>query len=206
MDTASDRLVSYTLFVRGKSTTPKPKKIPPPSETRWLFYRDSLRAILEQTDTIAEFVNLPGNRDKWAQHISTAKFPLGQIKELPFSFKHPLIDAHFRFAKFILDILGDLNEMFQVRYAFVNNLWDCLVSLHQYLVRELRKIETGDFGDFPYLAGIGEENLGQFVTIMKHLILNLNVRLFSVSFSIDKSCQAVPGLRQHDDHAWSTSC
>ena len=135
---------------------------------------------------IEEFLNIPANREKWIQHVSTAKHPLGQIKELRLSFKHPLVDAHFRFAKDILDILGDLNELFQVRYAFVNNLWECLVSLHQYLVRELRKIENRDLSGFPYLARIGEENLPQFVVILKHLILNLNVRFFNISFSMDK--------------------
>ena len=76
--------------------------------------------------------------------------------------------------------------MFQVRYAFVNNLWECLVSLYEYFVRQLRKIETGDFADFRYLAGVGDENLGQFVIIMKHLILNLQMRFFTASFSLDK--------------------
>ena len=38
--TASDKLVSYSIFSRRTSTT-KLKKIPPPSETRWLFLRDS---------------------------------------------------------------------------------------------------------------------------------------------------------------------
>ena len=101
---------------------------------------------------IEEFLNIPANREKWIQHVSAAKHPLGQIKELRLSFKHPLVDAHFRFAKDILDILGDLNELFQVRYAFVNNLWECLVSLHQYLVRELWKIENRDLSGFSYLA------------------------------------------------------
>ena len=41
--TASDRLVSYTAFVKMNPQREK-KKIPPPSETRWLFYMDTLRA------------------------------------------------------------------------------------------------------------------------------------------------------------------
>ena len=166
---------------------PAPKrKIPPPSETRWLLYRDTLRAVFEQTDAIEKYMNLRGNREKWAHHISTPKHPLGQIKDVPFSFKHPLVRAHFHFAKDILDILGDLNEMFQAKYAFINNMWECLVSLFHFLSRELEKIEHNDFGRFPYLREIGVEHRAQFVVIMKHLILNLKVRFFNVSSSLDR--------------------
>ena len=44
--TANQRLVSYTAFARWHQS-PKKKKIPTPSETRWLFYRESLEAILD---------------------------------------------------------------------------------------------------------------------------------------------------------------
>ena len=124
--TASERLVSFTAFAR-KNQVIKKKKIPTPSETRWLFYRESLKALLDQTETVEAFMNLKGNRDKWSQYISTPKHPLGAIKDVFFSFKHPLVDAHFRFAFFDLDLLGGLNTIFQMKYAFIPNIWEYLV-------------------------------------------------------------------------------
>ena len=61
--TANDRLVSWTIFSRRTSAT-KLKKIPPPSETRWLFLRDTLKAIQEQTETVEAFLNINKNREK----------------------------------------------------------------------------------------------------------------------------------------------
>ena len=54
--TAKDRLVSYTAFVKANRETSK-KKIPPPSDIRWLFYRDALVALLEQTQEVDAFLN-----------------------------------------------------------------------------------------------------------------------------------------------------
>ena len=148
--TASDRLVSYTLFSRKTSPT-KTKKIPPPSETRWLFLRDALKALLEQTETVEAFLKTGKNMKKWREHISSSTFPLGKIKDAGFSFKNPLIDAHFRFASYIFDRLGDVNEIFQEKYGFVHYFWENMIPLDQVLKNELEKIETGDFATFPFL-------------------------------------------------------
>ena len=65
-------------------------------------------------------------------------------------------------------------------------MWDFVASLGQFLKNELLKIQTGDFGRFPFLAEIGLENVPQFVSILKHLIMNLSVRFYHVSFSLNK--------------------
>ena len=116
--TASDRLVSYTAFLKSNPPQEKNKNIPPPSETRWLYYRDTLRAVLDQTETIDAFMNIQSNRERWKHHIATSKYPLGPIKDVPFSFKNPLINAHFRFALSILEVLGEINTIFQTKYGF----------------------------------------------------------------------------------------
>ena len=50
----------------------------------------------------------------------------------------------------------------------------------------MRKREEGDFGRFTYLSSVRVEDRPQFVRILKHLILNLQVRFFTPSFSLDK--------------------
>ena len=62
------------------------------------------------------------------------------------------------------------------------NIW----TLRQFLYRELWKIETRDPNSFSYIAECGEENRPQFVSILKHLILNFKVRFYTPSFSLDK--------------------
>ena len=131
-------------------------------------------------------MNLRGNREKWVQHLATSKFPLGPIKDVPFSFRNPLINAHFRFALAVLEVLGEINTIFQTKYGFFPNLWEYLSSLDQFLRRELWKIQHGDFTSFPCLAQIRLDNIPQFVSILKHLIMNLYVRFYAMSFSLNK--------------------
>ena len=66
--TASDRLVSYAAFAR-RTQQVKKKKIPTPSETRWLFYREYLKALLDQKETVDAFMNERGIREKWSSYI-----------------------------------------------------------------------------------------------------------------------------------------
>ena len=96
--TASDRLVCYTSFSRMRFPNIKKKKIPPPSETRWLFYRDTLNAVLDQTEMVDAFLNEANNMEKWRTHVSSSKYPLGKIKDVPFSFMNGLVKAQFQFA------------------------------------------------------------------------------------------------------------
>ena len=100
------------------------------------------------------------------------KHPLGQVKDVHLSFSHPLVNAHFRFAIFLLDILGEMNTIFQVEYGFVHNFMEYLDSVRQFLRRELWKIENGELNRFPYVDESGEENRPQFESTLKHLILN----------------------------------
>ena len=183
--TGSDRLVSFTAFARTHQET-KTKKIPSLSETRWLFIRDALAALLDQTETVEAFLNEGDNRRKWARYISTPQHPLGTIKDVPFSFKQPLVNAHFQFAWYVLDILGRINEIFQVKYGFVHDFLEYLVSLGEFLKVEIRKIEQHDFRTFRYLAEIDSEHIPQFVTILKRLFLNISVRFATICSSLDK--------------------
>ena len=183
--TANDRLVSYTLFARRTLKT-KLKKIPPPSETRWLFLRDTLNVLLEQTQTIDSFLNINKNMSKWREHISSSKCNLGPIKDIPFSLQHPLIKAHFQFAKEIFAVLGNINEVFQGKYGFIHHFSEYMVPFYQLMKYELEKSENGDFTTYPFLGKVERKEIPQFTTILKSLILNLRVRFDSVSFSLVK--------------------
>ena len=51
---------------------------------------------------------------------------------------------------------------------------------------ELRKIENGNFGLFPFLRKVQRDEIGQFAKILKSFILNLEVRFFDISASLNK--------------------
>ena len=55
-----------------------------------------------------------------------------------------------------------------------------------FLINELRKLENGDLGSFSFLDEISLDNMPQFVSILKHLIMNLSVRFFNISFSLNR--------------------
>ena len=80
--------------------------------------------------------------------------------------------GHFKFASKLFDILGEVNEVFQAKFGFVNYQLEYLVSLYFFLVRELQKLQNEDFGSFDYLAEIEPGKRNHFITILKHLILN----------------------------------
>ena len=96
-----------------------------------MFYRESLKAILDQSETVEAFMNQGDNPSKWAEYFATPSRHLGEVKDVFFSFTHPLVDAHFQFAFFMLDILGDINTIFQLKYAFIlisGNIWLFFIS------------------------------------------------------------------------------
>ena len=171
------------------------EKNPPPSETRWLFYRDTLMAILDQPDIIEDFLNFDGMREKISNYLESSKHPLGALKDVPFSFTDHLVNAHFDFAFFVLDILGEINTIFQEKYGFVPYLWEYITSLCQFLIGELRKIEGGDLDAFPLLKEVEEGEICQFTKILKSLILNLEVRFFDISSSLNKKA-----IKSHLDY------
>ena len=103
------------------------------------------------------------------------------------SFHRPLIDAHFRFALFVLDILAEVNTIFQERFGFLPHFWKYVAALRSFFRQETFKMEKGDFSRFPYLRNFERASLGQFVCIMKSLVLNLTVRFYDISASLQKS-------------------
>ena len=60
----------------------------------------------------------------------------------------------------------------------------------------MRKLEAGDFGGFTYLSSVRLEDRPQFVKILKHLIVNLQVRFYTPSSSLDK--RTVGGFLDYD--------
>ena len=70
--------------------------------------------------------------------------------------------AHFKFARFVLAVLAEINTIFQAKYGFITDFWDYLMSLGVFLKKELLKIQSGDLSRFEFLASVNVQDLPQF--------------------------------------------
>ena len=123
------RQVSYKRFLATNTPHENLRAIPQPSETRWLFYRDVLSAILSQKRSVEQFVLREAEfRQFWVRIRSDAE-RYGPCVTRDFSFSNNLIGATFSFTWFVLDLLGRKNTIFQERFISITELWDAIVSL-----------------------------------------------------------------------------
>ena len=123
------RQVSYKKFLAEKFPNERLGVIPQPSETRWLFYRDVVRAIMTQTRFIELFVSEEADFQQFLRGSKRDVEKYGGRVEKEFSFSNTLIRATFEFAQFILDLLGTVNTICQERFASIAELWDFVQSL-----------------------------------------------------------------------------
>ena len=123
------RQVSYKRFLVGKHGNEKLKVIPQPSETRWLFFMDVVRAIMSQTSFVEGFVSEETDYHHFWRGLKRDVMKYGACVEQEFSFANALIRATFDFTRFVLDFLGRINSVCKERLTSVTELWDIVQSL-----------------------------------------------------------------------------
>ena len=75
--------VLYRKFLKTSFPETRFRKIPTPSETRWLFYRDTIEVILSQFDMIVLFTNQNGELSIKHSHLQSRTFQ--QVHKRPVS-------------------------------------------------------------------------------------------------------------------------
>lgn len=70
--------VSYRKFIKARFHETRFLKIPTPSETRWLFYRDTIKVILSQFEQITLFINQHGELSIIHSHSQTRSLQFDQ--------------------------------------------------------------------------------------------------------------------------------
>ena len=126
------------------------KKITKPSETRWCFYREVLRALLAQRKAIDMFLSqdedfLPFRAKLWERDETTCTYSDGVF------LKNRFIRSHFRFALFVLERLCQVNSKLQDQYMTVPLAWCLVKELKREFSCDLDKITAGDFCNWKYL-------------------------------------------------------
>ena len=162
-----------------------------------IFY-DALRAVLTQTKQIEEYLKSDDDFREFRQQHCLLFGSDGTDNAAQF-FSNSFIDAHFRFASFILERICSLNARMQEQYAQVHEMWESVLCLRQQFEADLHDMERGLFGKFSYVGRLDRVQKKTFVTVVKHLILNVNIRFPCINTSIDMRL-----ARQHINHEMLT--
>ena len=80
------RQVSYKTFLLGTNAGNKLKSIPQPSDTRWLFYRDVVSAILFQGQYVEEFLKTEERFPQFWNSLRLKRETFGPLVDCDFSF------------------------------------------------------------------------------------------------------------------------
>ena len=181
--TSKRKAVVYKKWLLQSFPTQRLRKIPKPSDTRWSFYGDALKAILIQTDQIEDF--LKNDEDFHSFQRQAGLFDcLTNVNSERF-FSNGFIKAHFQFASFVLERICCLNRRMQEQYVLVHETWESVQCLKRQFEADLVDMERGSFGKFQYIGGFDEVQRGTFITVLKHLNLNINTRFPCINTSID---------------------
>ena len=119
--------VAYRKFLKAVYNTVRLRKIPTPSETRWLFYRDVVNVILEQFDKIVLFVSR--TNPLFSQSRLTHRPSLSNSIKRALSPPCGLFRNGLLFAKYLLDVLGKENTVMQGKFTLFTDLWERVCQL-----------------------------------------------------------------------------
>mgnify|MGYP004552267677 CR=1 FL=1 len=183
------RQVAYKRYLTANPPDTEVRVIPQPSETRWLFYRDVVRAILSQAEHVEAFV---GGESEFASFWNGLRRDFdncGQGVPHEFSFKNQMIKATFDFTLFILDPLGKVNTVFQERLSSASQLWDIVVSLKATIQQLIAQTRYDTIPGLESMGGMRSEGVAAFQDVLRQLLLFVERRFPVPSTSLDLKCK-----------------
>lgn len=175
--------VSYRKFLRALDQTTRFRKIPTPSETRWLFYRDVINVVLDQLDQIVLFVSQTDQL--------FFRSPLTYSLSLPNSIKKVMsspessLRTRLLFAKYLFDVLGKENTAMQNKFSLFTDLWDCVCHLKRELSDCLEAFANNDFSRLGVVR-LSPSEREMFTATIRSAITNMTVRFPCPSSSLNK--------------------
>ena len=119
--------VSYKRFLSSGDTSTERKAIQQPSDTRWLYYRDVLGAIMSQEERVESFVSDERDFATFWQGVRRDEEKYGRSVNREFSFKDAYIKSLFGFCSYILELLGNVNILSKNGCALWHScgMWFC---------------------------------------------------------------------------------
>ena len=157
-----------------------------------------MSAVLTQTEQIEEYLKHDDDFPEFRQQHCIS-FTSDATDNSSRFFSNSFIDAHFRFASLLLERICILNARMQEQYAQVHEVWESVLCLRHQFETDLHDMERGSYGKFAYVGGLNRVQRATFVTVLKHLILNINIRFPCINTSIDTRI-----ARQNTNHEMLT--
>ena len=169
------RQVAYKRFLI-QTKRPPVKVIPQPSDTRWFFYRDVLRAILAQTESVEAFVLDDEDFADFWNSLRREWEKLDPCVQNEFSFDNPIIKATFGFTLEILDLLCRVNTVFQKRLRSVSQMWYIVQSLKRKSTSLIIQTRFWSSNELECLNGLSVDEVRDFQMILTELFDCLETR------------------------------
>ena len=202
------RLGSYKRFLATHFPNLKTKRVPKPSETRWLFFRDVVQSILTQTTFIEAFL-IENDEFKgfWNEMRSDAQ-KNGLCVQQDFSLNCGLFISTMRFTSFILEFLGRVNTVFQERYATVSQLWDVVEAMKTSIMSWAAMLSLRNVTEFEFMS-LEDGQIKQFQHILEELLHSVEMRFPCPTISLDmkvKRLRTGASTSQQEQSTPSPSC
>ena len=175
--------VTYRKFLKSMDQTIRFRKIPTPSETRWLFYRDVVNIILDQFDQIVLFVSQ--TNQLFSQTRLTYRPSLSNSIKRALSSPHGFFRNLLLFAKYLLDVLGKENTVMQGKLTLFTDLWECVCQLKGELSNCLDALVNNDFTRLGIVSPSPTEK-EMFIAAIRATMKNMAVRFPCPSSSLNK--------------------
>ena len=178
------RQVAYKLFLTVTKRKAEVKVVPQPSDTRWLFYRDVVQAILSQTESVEAFVLEDDDFPDFWNSLRENELCGSSVPE-EFSFDDRIIKATFGFALEMLELLGRVNTVFQKRLCTVSQMWDIVLSLKGKIASLIMQTRFPRSCELESLRGLSDPEVQDFEICLRQLFCSLETRFRYPSTSLD---------------------
>ena len=179
------RQFSYKQFLTVNQPNDDVKAIPQPSDTRWLFYRDVVKAIISQARCVESFVSRESDFTSFWKSVRREEAKFGRSIDRDFSFEDPYIKATFSFCSYILELLGNVNVLFQERLCTVTRLWDVVLSLKNKILSLIFEANGDGHIGIDCLNGLKKDESVEFQNLLRLLLHSLDMRFPCPSHSLE---------------------
>ena len=202
----------YKSFLAEKNLQQVLKKIPQPSDTRWLFYRDVVTSIMSQRKYLEGFVKGQRSFTGFWNTLRSKNDARGVIFDGDFSLKSGPLSRLFHFVKFVLDILGKVNTFLQQHNLNVWDAWCVVNSLKKHLICLVPIFQQPQLPQsLTFLSGLEREQISDYESCIQQLVMSMNIRLSCPSKSFDTrkgrfNTTSVSFCEEHEDNPFSQRC
>ena len=178
------RQVASKQFLTVMKRKAAVKLIPQPSDTRWLFYRDVVQAILSQTESVEAFVLEDDDFPDFWNSLRENELCGSSVPE-EFSFDDRIIKATVGFTLEMLELLGRVNTVFQKRLCTVSQMWDIVLSLKGKIASLIMQTRFPRSCELESLRGLSDPEVQDFEICLRQLFCSLETRFRYPSTSLD---------------------